>query len=93
MQLDLKSTSDDGMNDIRTISDIIRDAGGAAAVAAATDGKVKKDAVYKWPSIGIPDRYWHVLADLAGATPDELYAANQTARHGLTLPNSEEAAA
>lgn len=65
---------------MRTISDIIRSAGGARGIEAATEGRIKSDAVYKWPGIGIPDRHWPTLIDLAGTTPDELFEANKAAR-------------
>lgn len=72
---------------MRTIEQIISDAGGARAIEAAapvSDGKpaFKTDAVYKWPTIGIPDRHWPILIKLAGATPDELFEANRLARQG-----------
>lgn len=65
---------------MRTISEIIKDAGGARVIADASDGAIQRDAVYKWPGSGIPDRHWSVLIDLAGATPDELYEANRAVR-------------
>lgn len=65
---------------MRTITDIIEAAGGAAKIAAATDGAVTADAVYKWQKNGIPDRHWPIVMPLAGATPDELLAANVLAR-------------
>lgn len=65
---------------MRTISEIIEAAGGPRAISEASGGKVKPDAVYKWPSIGIQDRHWPILIQRAGATPDELFEANRTAR-------------
>lgn len=72
---------------MRTISQIIEAAGGPQVVSAAIpprpDGKkMTSDAVRKWPQIGIPDRHWPVLIELAQATPDELFEANRTARDG-----------
>lgn len=64
----------------RTVRDIIKAAGGPMAIAAASDGSVTAEAVYKWPHIGIPDRHWTFLLPLAGATPDEMLAANVAAR-------------
>lgn len=65
---------------MRTIHDLIKAAGGAKAVQEASDGAISRDAVYKWPSIGIPDRHWELIIRLAGASPDELYQANLMAR-------------
>lgn len=65
---------------MRSISDIIKDAGGASAIADASDGKVSVDAIYKWPKIGIPDRHWPIILPLASATADEMLAANLAAR-------------
>lgn len=67
---------------MRTIEKIIEDAGGAKAIEAAGNQAFKVDAVYKWPTIGIPDRHWPILIKLASATPDELFEANRLARHG-----------
>lgn len=68
------------MPSTKTIAQIIKDAGGPAAIAEASGGAIKKDAVYKWPSIGVPDRHWPILIEKAGVTPEQLYAANLAAR-------------
>lgn len=65
---------------MRTIIEIIRDAGGARGIEAATEGRIKSDAVYKWSANGIPDRHWPVLIKHAGASPDELFEANRAVR-------------
>jgi hypothetical protein len=65
---------------MRTISEIIKDAGGARKIQEASGGSFTTDAVYKWNEIGIPDRHWPLLVDLAQATPDELFEANIKAR-------------
>ncbi len=65
---------------MRTISDIIKAAGGARAIELATGGAISKDAVYKWPTIGIVDRHWPILIERAGTTPEELYMANKLVR-------------
>lgn len=65
---------------MRTVSEIIDAAGGPKAISEASGGKVKPDAVYKWPSIGIQDRHWPILIERANATPEELFAANLSAR-------------
>lgn len=65
---------------VKTVPDIIKDAGGPAAIAAASDGTLTIDAVYKWPGIGIPDRHWTLVMPLSGATADEMLAANVAAR-------------
>lgn len=67
---------------MRTISDIIKEAGGARAIEAASDGRIKSDAVYKWATNGIPDRHWPTIMALTPVTTDELFAANRTAREG-----------
>jgi hypothetical protein len=65
---------------MRTVAQIISDAGGAAAIADASQGAIKKDAVYKWPTIGIQDRHWPLLMSLTEVSAEELFAANQAAR-------------
>ena len=65
---------------MRTINEIIVAAGGARAIESASGGSVKRDAVYKWPGIGIPDRHWELIIPLAETSPAELYAANLAAR-------------
>lgn len=74
---------------MRTITEIIKAAGGPRGVSDASDGAVKKDAVYKWPGIGVPDRHWPLLIELAGATPDELYQANLAARSSVSTEAAE----
>ena len=80
MKLEYKSSMTFGMSQNLTVSQIIKMAGGAEAIAEASDGAFKKDAVYKWPSIGVPDRHWKILMDRAGVTEAQLYAANLAAR-------------
>lgn len=65
---------------MRTVPEIIRAAGGARSIHEASNGALTKDAIYKWPSIGIPDRHWSLVMTLSGATPEELFNANTTAR-------------
>lgn len=65
---------------MRNLPEIIKAAGGARAIAEASSGVLTPDAVYKWPTIGIPDRHWPMLMRLTEVTPDELFAANQAAR-------------
>lgn len=67
-----------------TVEDIIQRAGGVNVVAAATD-RLGRDAVYKWKSIGIPDRHWPILIELCAIdgfdlTAQHLYEANLAAR-------------
>lgn len=73
-------------SDPRTISDIIKAAGGPAKVADASSGVVSVDAVYKWPKIGIPDRHWPLVMPLAGASAEEMLAANVAARSPSDTP-------
>jgi hypothetical protein len=66
-----------------TVTQIIRDAGGAAAIVRAVHGagaSITRDAVYKWRLTGIPDRHWQVIIALTGIGPAELYEANCAAR-------------
>lgn len=72
---------------MRNIKDIIKAAGGARAISEASgpaDDAGKRpltyDAVYKWTTIGIPDRHWPLVMSLTETTPDELYSANIAAR-------------
>lgn len=82
-------------NQPKTIRKIIEDAGGPAAVASAIveadDKKLTVDAVYKWQSNGIPDRYWAPIIPLAKTTADEIFAANEMARSAKA--NAQETAA
>lgn len=64
----------------KTVREIIHKAGGPAAVAAACDQILTVDAVYKWQSNGIPDRYWAAIIPLAEVTADEIFAANEIVR-------------
>lgn len=77
-----------------TIEEIIKAAGagkslaaGAKAIAEAiaeeAGSEIKAETVYKWPKIGIPDRYWPAIIKLTGATPDVLYQANVEARKAV----------
>jgi hypothetical protein len=70
----------DTQTHVRTIREIIEAAGGPSAIAEASSGSVTVEAVYKWPKIGIPDRHWTFILPLAGATADEMLAANVAAR-------------
>ena len=70
-----------------TVEEIIKAAGngtsmssGAQAICETSDIDISPAAIYKWPKIGIPDRYWPVIIKLTGATPDDLYQANVEAR-------------
>lgn len=64
----------------KTVRDIIKDAGGPAAVVAACTQDLTVDAVYKWHSNGVPDRYWPVILPMAKITAEEMFAANEIAR-------------
>jgi hypothetical protein len=75
------------MQTARTIRQIIDAAGGSAAVTVAAfqaGHELTTGAIYKWRQNGIPDRYWSILMPMAGATADELLAANEHARAGKT---------
>ncbi len=64
----------------RSLKEIIEAAGGPGAIAAASDGGVTAEAVYKWRKIGIPDRHWPLLMRMCAVSADELLAANVAAR-------------
>lgn len=68
---------------MRNIPEIIKAAGGPRKLhehITARGTKFTIDAIYKWPTIGIPDRHWPLLIKLAKATPEELFKANSAAR-------------
>lgn len=75
---------------MRTVDDIIRDAGGAQAVADHINGQADPRlggrpaitvwAVHKWRLNGIPEKHWPALMRLAEADAATLYAANRLNR-------------
>ncbi len=72
------------MSHVVTIPDVIRSAGGPAAIIKASEAAgtpITRDAVYKWRQTGIPDRHWPVLIGLTDLHPDDLYAANCAVRN------------
>jgi len=77
-----------------TVTKIIKDAGGVAAIErACVDAGVAitRDAIYKWRHTGIPDRHWRVLIPLTNLGPEEFYRANCAARD-IPYPGRSEAA-
>lgn len=73
----------DEAQNTKTVRNIIEDAGGPASVAKGlqeSGGQITVDAVYKWQSNGIPDRYWAPLMPMANVTADEIFRANEIAR-------------
>jgi hypothetical protein len=73
------------MNSPLNITDIIQKAGGVAVIAARS-ADLGRDAVYKWKTIGIPDRHWPVLIELCrensqlDLTAQHLFDANLAVR-------------
>ena len=68
---------------MRNLRQIIDGAGGPKRIAGAslnTKWPISAKSIYDWPQIGIPDRHWPILIELASATPEELYEANRSAR-------------
>lgn len=66
---------------LRSVREIIEAAGGAPAIAKASEGTVTVDVVYKWQqNRRIPDNHWPLVMPLASATADEMLAANLAAR-------------
>ncbi|MGO8093191.1 hypothetical protein [Rhizobium leguminosarum] len=77
-----------------TVTKIIKEAGGVAAVErACIDAGVviTRDAIYKWRLTGIPDRHWRVLIPLTQFGPEQFYRANCAARD-IPYPETSEAA-
>ncbi len=68
---------------MRSVRDIIDDAGGPQKIASASKKSrypVAIKTVYAWMTNGIPEKHWELMCRLARATPDELYAANKPLR-------------
>ena len=68
---------------MRTVHEIIRDSGGPSGIEeeAQTRGvKLTLWAVKKWPLNGIPEKHWSMIADLCGATVEEIFNANAALR-------------
>ena len=65
---------------MRTLNEIIEAAGGPGGIEARSGGAITRDAVYKWPTIGVPDRHWELLITHADSSAEELYQANRVAR-------------
>jgi hypothetical protein len=63
---------------LRTVREIVDAAGGAVSLSPVLG--VTPDAIYKWDSIGIPDRHWPKLIPIAASNAAELLAANIAAR-------------
>lgn len=61
----------------RSVEDLIELAGGLESVAK--QAMRKHWAVRKWPENGIPEPHWKIFIE-AGATTDELHAANERVR-------------
>jgi hypothetical protein len=83
LQLEFKSKLVGSMTQSRDISGLIEDAGGAIAIHERAESggiKISRWAVYKWKTSGIPDRHWSMVCEMANATPNEIYDANQRAR-------------
>ncbi len=76
-----------GIRELRenpTIEDIIWAAGGAISIAAASDGEIAPDAVYKWRQNGIRDWHWELMMKLTAVTLQQLFDANRAAKAGTT---------
>lgn len=80
------------MENIRTVEEIINDAGGAAAVAEAcaamglAEKPIHLTTIHKWRVNGIPEKLWRLLIEHAGATPAELHAVNEAIRNNKRKP-------
>ncbi|PCI53505.1 MAG: hypothetical protein COB36_12285 [Alphaproteobacteria bacterium] len=66
---------------MKTLKNIIDDAGGVKAIAAATKGTIKNnDTIYKWVKNGVRVEYWPLLLRLTKANDNpvtvcEIYKA------------------
>ncbi|MGF9694724.1 hypothetical protein AAIH46_18030 [Rhizobium sp. 0TCS1.26] len=81
------------MENALTVSDIIKSAGGPAAIQAelVRQGQsLTRDAIYKWQKTGIPDRYWPSIMALSAVGPADLYAANCVARRPAAVCEAAE---
>ncbi|MCB5201907.1 hypothetical protein LH464_05365 [Neorhizobium sp. T786] len=81
------------MENAQTVSDIIKTAGGPAAIQAELeklDHVLTRDAIYKWQKTGIPDRYWLAILKLTNFGTDQLYRANCIARGLAPIPEAAE---
>lgn len=68
---------------MRSIREIIDDAGGPQKIAAFSKKSrhpVAIKTVYAWMANGIPEKHWDLMVRMTQATPDELYAANKPLR-------------
>lgn len=78
---------------VRTVRQIIKDAGGPERIAAASVKASARDAetpkvsvkgVYNWVRIGIPEKHWPLMLRLAKADAGEVYRANRMLRQRPT---------
>lgn len=71
---------------MRSIQDIVRDAGGATKVAGVlserdgTTRESKVNVIFKWYANGVPDKHWPAFIEMEWASANELLAANEAAR-------------
>lgn len=72
-----------------TIPEILERCGGPEAIALASQGKLSRWAVYKWPKNGIPEDRWDLVMELTEVSVEEIYAANQALRRALPLQAAE----
>ena len=79
---------------MRTIADIISASGGVRSIQKAIERGANKpittDAIYKWLRIGIPERHWCTLMELANTSPAELFYANRLVRGEMPNGHHEE---
>lgn len=66
---------------IRTVREIVSDAGGPERISAASlklekKRRITEKGVYSWHRIGIPQKHWPLIMPLAGTNERELFAAN-----------------
>lgn len=63
---------------LETMADLIAAAGSATKLAASID--CAAHTIDNWTRIGIPTKYWDKLAEIYGASPEELYIITKHAR-------------
>ena len=70
---------------MRDVRQIIKDAGGPAAISAASMRskkfrKIEAKSCYDWTRLGIAEKNWPLLMSLVDITAHELHEANKQAR-------------
>ena len=83
---------------MRTVWQIVKDAGGPTAVSSAAMRskkfkKIKAKSVYDFNRVGISEHHWPLIMSLTETTPHELHEANKRLRAARGRRAQEEKAA